>query len=221
MVRDKRKSADYYNSYIDYQGERIRKKSAKLLDSGSDSAKAERINQSLLKFKADMVYAQFSVGAVKNKLTYYLVDALRTASQVIHIDYEILLNLLSLSVMMEIRSDSSAFIAKHRDVIQNDKILNCLAEYLQSGKVVWEGSFTIRELYDRLDNLANAADKESIMAAYLSDWYHAHKDFAWYGSHENDKDTYVGYWSFESAALAKVMGVDESKLRGKEYYPLL
>jgi hypothetical protein len=34
-------------------------------------------------------------------------------------------------------------------------------------------------------------------------------------------DTYVGYWSFESAALAKVMGIDENKLKGNEYYPLL
>lgn len=220
-MRDKRKSEDYFNSYIAYQEDRIRKKSAKLSDSEGDSAKVGRINQSLLKLKVDMVYAQFSAGADRNKLSNYLEDAQKTASRVISIDYETLLTLLSLSVIMGKKSGSSELIARHSNVVENDKLLNCLAKYIENGKVIWEGGFMIKGLYDSLDNLANASDKESILNTYLSDWYDAHKDFAWYDSHKNDKDTYVGYWSFESAALAKVMGIDQSKLTDNEYYPLL
>lgn len=220
-MRDKRMSLDYFNSYIDYQVGRINKKMAKLSESEGNSAKVQRINQSLLKYKTDMVYAKFSVGADKHELSNYLEDALKTASQTNSVDYETLLILLSLSVMLGTKNGSYEFITQHRDAIKNDKILNCLANYIESGKIVWEGDFTIKRLYDSLDNLANAADKASIMIAYLTDWYDAHDDFAWYDSHNNNKDTYVGYWSFESAALAKVMGIDESKLKGNEYYPLL
>lgn len=99
-MRDKRKSEDYFNSYVTYQEGRINKKMTKLSDSEGDSAKVERINQSLLKLNVDMVYAQFSSGADKNKLSNYLEDALKTASCVISIDYETLLTLLSLSVIM-------------------------------------------------------------------------------------------------------------------------
>ena len=221
MMRDKRKSKDYFNSYIDYQENRISKKLSKISDNVGNSAKVERINQSLLKFEVDMVYAQFSTGADKDKLSNYLEDALKTASQVVSIDYETLLNLLSLSVILGTKSGTSELIVRHGDMVQNDKILSCLAKYIESGKAVWEGSFTIKGLYDSLDNLVNVADKEGMMTDYLSDWYDAHKDFAWYDSHKNDKDTYVGYWSFESVALAKVMGIDENKLKGNEYYPLL
>lgn len=220
-MRDKRKSADYFNAYIDYQKDRISKKIEKLSDSKGDSSKVERINQSLLKYQTDMVYVQFSVGADKNKLSGYLKDVLKTASEIRSIDYETLLSLLSLSVMLEVRTDSLSLIDKHCDVIQNDKILNCLANYIQKGKVVWEGRYAIKGLYEKLDDLAKATAKENILIEYLSDWYDAHKDFAWYDSHKNDKDTYVGYWSFESAALAKIMGVDETKLKSNAYYPIL
>lgn len=220
-MRDKRKSEDYFSSYIDYQEGRISKKSAKLSEGESDSAKVERINQSLLRLKTDMVYAQFSAGADKNILSNYLEDALKTASQVISIDYETLLNLLSLSVLLGIKVESSEIISKYGDVIRDDKLLNCLAKYIEYGKVVWEGAFAIKGIYDNLNDLANATDKVSIINVYLSDWYDAHKDFAWYESHRNDKDTYVGYWSFESAALTKVMGIEESYFSDNEYYPIL
>jgi hypothetical protein len=221
MMRDKRMSSDYFNSYIDYQEDRISKKTAKLSDGNGDGARLGRINQSLLSFKMDMVYAQFSVGTGKDKLSNYLEDAINAALKVSNIDYETLLNLLSLSVMIGTKNVSSELIVKYRDIIQNDKILNCFASYIDSAKIVWEGDFIIKGLYDSLDKLATANDKEQIMNTYLSNWYILHKDFSWYDSHKNGKDTYVGYWSFESAALAKVMGIDENKLKGNEYYPLL
>lgn len=133
-MRDKRKSEDYFNSYVTYQEGRINKKMTKLSDSEGDSAKVERINQSLLKLNVDMVYAQFSSGADKNKLSNYLEDALKTASCVISIDYETLLTLLSLSVIMGKKSGSSELIAKHSNVVENDKLLNCLLS-VQSGRI--------------------------------------------------------------------------------------
>ena len=39
----------------------------------------------------------------------------------------------------------------------------------------------------------------------------------WYGTHKTG--TFIGYWSFESAALAKVAGIDDSALEGHDNYP--
>ena len=220
-MRDKRKNEAYYNVYIDYQEKRIRKKSDKLAVSVGDSAKVQRISRSLLNYQLDMVCAQFSAGADKNKLSKYLEEAIKTASQVDNLEYETLLNLLSLSVMMEIKAGCLEFITKHVDVIQNDKLLNCFAKYIQNNEVCWNGKFVIKGLYSSLDDLGNKIDKQSVLNNYLLVWYDAHKDFAWYDSHMNDKDTYVGYWSFEGAALAKIMKIDETQLANNEYYPLL
>ena len=110
MMRDKRKGEDYFNSYIDYQKNRISKKISKLSGCLGNSMKAERVNQSLLKYKMDMVYAQFSVGIEKRGLLICFEDALKTALQVKDIDYETLLNLLSLAVILEEKRDISNFI---------------------------------------------------------------------------------------------------------------
>lgn len=220
-MRDKRKDLSYFNSYIEYQECRIKKKTAKLADNNGNSMKIEKINQSLLMYKSDMLYAQFSVGADKNELLLYLDDALQTASQLNTIDYETLLNLLSIAVMLEAKNSCMEVIEKHKELVQKDKLLNALAKYIESGRFVWMGKFLIGELYNILDNLVGEAEKESIMKIYLGNWYTAHKDFAWFDSHKNDKDTYVGYWSFESAALVKIIGMDEIKIKDKEYYPLL
>lgn len=219
-MRDKRMDLNYFKSYIDYQNDRINKKSSKLADC-NDIMKEQRINKSLLTYKIDMLYAQFSIGTDKEQLKICLIDALHTASQVNNIDYENLLNLLSLSVIIEEKSICAKLIAKNKDMIQSDKLLNCLSEYIDNGSIVWKGDFLIKELYSTLNNLVTDADKENILYSYLSNWYDNHKNFAWYDTHKNGKDTYVGYWSFESAALVKIIGIDETKLKNIDCFPML
>jgi hypothetical protein len=50
-------------------------------------------------------------------------------------------------------------------------------------------------------------------------WYHGHRDTAWYNRHKRKNSTYDGYWSFESGAIAKIMGLDDSGWEDLKYYP--
>lgn len=221
MMRDKRKSADYFKSYIEYQADRIKKKSDKLSASIGDRAKTARINQSLIRFKADMLYAQFSRGAGRDDLIKYLEDTLETASVLDSLDYETLLNLLSISVMLDEKEDVFALIDKHDEIIHKDKLLNFLATYIEKGTISWDGILTIKGLYNSLNNIATSDNKEEILSSYLSGWYDNHRDFSWYDSDKSDKDTYVGYWSFESAAIASIWKIDDKKLSSNQFYPKL
>ena len=38
-------------------------------------------------------------------------------------------------------------------------------------------------------------------------------------THKGDKIGHVGYWCYEGAAFAKVLGIDDSRLEGHKYYP--
>lgn len=40
-----------------------------------------------------------------------------------------------------------------------------------------------------------------------------------YDDHKSDADTYQGYWSFETAAIAISLGMSDDDFRGVEYYP--
>ena len=66
---------------------------------------------------------------------------------------------------------------------------------------------------------ADTEDREPFLK-YLKGWYKGSKDSAWYGTHElENKFQYNGYWSFESAAVAKRLCLDDSDLQNEQYYP--
>lgn len=57
------------------------------------------------------------------------------------------------------------------------------------------------------------------LKTYLSkEWYRGHSDCGWHDNHKT-ASIHFGYWSFESGALVKVLGLDDSSLKGLKYYP--
>lgn len=50
------------------------------------------------------------------------------------------------------------------------------------------------------------------------EWYRGHSDCSWHNDHKYGV-IHNGYWSFESGALVKILGLDDSCLKGLPYYP--
>ena len=86
-------------------------------------------------------------------------------------------------------------------------------------KPVWNESIPLKEEFILLDEVINAEAKEDKLCDYLNGWYKNHYGYSWYNSHLGNEDTYCGYWSFESAAIAVILRLDENKLKNSEYYP--
>lgn len=221
MTRDNIKDAEYYERYIAYQDNRISKKKEKLASCDDDEPKANRVRLSLLNYQLNMVFALFSAGEGAEKIGSVLVDALDTASHRDNVSYDKLLNLLSIAIFIGKENDTATLIKKYGDEIKKDKLLNCLASFCKDGSRVWEGTFQANEVFDRLDDLGQASDKTGVIANYLEGWYDAHSYAAWHDSHKGEYDTFVGYWSFESAALAKIFDAEIQKLSRLKYFPTL
>ena len=69
--------------------------------------------------------------------------------------------------------------------------------------------------------LAKQSKTEAVkrLEKYLKkEWYRGHSDLSWYNDHKYGIN-HDGYWSFESGALVKVLGLDDSILKGQPYYP--
>lgn len=69
--------------------------------------------------------------------------------------------------------------------------------------------------------LAKQSKTEAVkrLGKYLKkEWYRGHSDLSWYNDHKYGIN-HDGYWSFESGALVKVLGLDDSILKGQPYYP--
>ncbi len=55
---------------------------------------------------------------------------------------------------------------------------------------------------------------------YLSGWYNNTKLLTWHNyTPEEEKYYYFGRWSFESAAVVAIKGLDDTSFRNNEYYP--
>ena len=62
------------------------------------------------------------------------------------------------------------------------------------------------------------SEREIFLKSYITKkWYQTRKEASWYNSHKSAANIYVGYWSFEVAAVAKIYSVPDSKKW--PYYP--
>lgn len=217
-MRDKRKDIEYYRAYLDYQYSRIEKKFAKLAE--AEGEKRQRVLVSLTGYEIDLLKAEFSYGASKENLKTLLIRAISIVSENANVTFDDLLTLLSLAVMLEAGSDAKKLIDSKASSISDDRLLNFLSTYIKIGKGDWDQSISLRTEYELLNDVFTSDDKEASLNEYLEKWYEAHSGYAWYNSHLRDTDTYCGYWSFESAALAMIMDLDSTKV-DSEYYPVI
>lgn len=218
-MRDKRKDKEYYRAYLDYQYSRIEKKSAKLAE--SEGEKRQRVLVSLTGYEIDLLKAEFSCGASKENLKTLLIRAMSVISENVNVTFDDLLTLLSLAVMLDAGNDAKKLIDSKADFISEDRLLNLLSTYIKTGKKDWNQSVSLRKEYDALNNVFASGDKEAALNEYLERWYGVHSNYAWYNSHLRDTDTYCGYWSFESAAIARILQLDSEKLSNSDYYPVV
>lgn len=218
-MRDKRKDKEYYSAYLDYQYSRIEKKAVKLRESEGD--KRQRVLVSLTGYEIDLLKAEFSYGASKENLKTLLIRAMSIVSENANVTFDDLLTLLSFAVMVEAGTDAKKLIAANRDAIGKDRLLYYLASYIEKGKGDWNQNLPLMKEYEPLNSVFESKDKETALKEYLSKWYNSHSEYAWYNSHLRDTDTYCGYWSFEAAALVKILGLNLETVKNYEYFPCL
>lgn len=222
-MRDKRKNEAYFKDYIAYENSRIEKKLEKLKEC-SDPVKAGRIRGSLLLYQMNVLMASFSAGEDKKALTALFQNACTTAGQLEQVAYSDAVTLLSFAAMLDKPQGSEALAQRLDKVYGTDKLLHGLATYIESSRAEWAGSYRFPEVYNGLDVVIGAADasgREKALLDYLQGWYGRCSGFAWYDTLESPRDTYYGYWSFESAAIAKIFGLNAEHLSRSEYFPVL
>lgn len=143
--------------------------------------------------------------------------------------YDEMLWMLSLGYLLDAPEQD---FKKLVEVIDRDKVKDKLFEFIISAKLKdrapikeesYRDFFGVPETFAKLRESIDEPDKgkaSKLIHDFLKkDWYKNHKDAGWYNSHKSKHDTYFGYWSFESAALVKIKGLDDTSFRDNQYYP--
>lgn len=134
-----------------------------------------------------------------------------------------LIKVLSLAVLFEVDEMEISILAQKLqlenfdDYLSNTLIRNIVPMWNHTGK-----EFEFMGIYDCLKQVLVSDEEKGceLLKEYLQkQWYDIHRDCAWYDSHKSAKRKYYGYWSFESGAIVKIMGWDDSSLKDVPYYP--
>ena len=133
--------------------------------------------------------------------------------------------MLSIGIMLEIEYD---MFIKLSDIVKrddpNDFLIDNLINYRNPLWGIKSDKFMSKIPYQATKEIISLTkvDKENALnqlKKYLTkEWYKGHSSASWHNSHKHGI-IHFGYWSFESGALVKILGLDDSSLKDTQYYP--
>jgi len=242
-MRDKLKTKEYWNTYV-FQIENLRDRSFERLK--NSLIVPERIlivKRSLSYSYLESISSKYSKGDNVNTFMDDLTSAINLIKESWiedfgvkfnyngkflnqFIEYDQMLWMLSFGYLLNISNDE---FQKLVDIIDKHQVKDYLYEFIIRAKIkdrkpITEESYEYGWiLFGKLRQAITETDKtkaEKLVKEFITkDWYKEHKNTGWYNSHKNPyHDTYFGYWSFETAAVVKIMGLDDSSFRDCQYY---
>lgn len=211
--------------------------------------KAENINllkNALIADSISILLAQYSGGISLNEVKKQLVvtiklietnwnDSLKVTSGKITLNqydletYDHLLWLLSLGYLLNIENND---FNKLVQIIDKDGVKDKLYEYIIKAKIPdrptsnnesYQSFFGVPLCYEKIREAIEETDKkvsEGKIKEYITKiWYKNHHECGWYDNHKTNKEIYLGYWSFETAAIVKILEINDNQFINCEYYP--
>ncbi|ATP40182.1 hypothetical protein CSE16_09055 [Solibacillus sp. R5-41] len=131
---------------------------------------------------------------------------------------------ISLGILLETDKKNIERLSK---VVEKKEINDAVIDFLLCASDI--GYTKISNEYDKenpyaktreIIDLAQTDKKEASkrLQTYMEkEWFKGHYDYDWKNSHK--EPGYVGYWSFETAALAKILELDDTSLVNNNHYP--
>lgn len=223
-MRDKIKN-DELQAYVDNTTEFIERYKTHL-QSATDEATRGRLSRRLISMNIQKTIALYSVGADKESVETALLDSVKVFEDFFewmgiemgHGQYDSMVWMVSLGVLCDIELEDFKRITA---IIERDNAKDKLLDFIiKSKQDDWAGDANnyIQAIpYAKTENIETDKD----IKQYLDKvWYKGHDEAYWHDFHKNTiANTYFGYWAWEVAAIAKIKGIDDEKLKEQRFYP--
>jgi hypothetical protein len=223
MIRDTRKDAGYFKEYLEYQNKRIGE-FYKKAETARDDSQSKKLYLYIGGFFRDKLYASYSSGADVIELNSVYKEWLAACEKASSVSYSDLIDLAGLCVLLESGEESvKRVLALMEHGNERDDLLEFFKNFLAGSEHKSGGDKIKYDAYAGLKAVLTSTDKvrqAELLRNYVSNiWYSANSDSAWHDAHLGKQDTYVGYWCFVGAAIAKMINLDVNLFRGVEFYP--
>lgn len=135
--------------------------------------------------------------------------------------YNYMIWMLSFAILLRVSENEINTLRKLiEDGNISDELITSLLSFLIGSDTVKETEKTTYKPFSGLVETEKLIDTEKQMKAYLDKWYQNTKLLTWHNYNPKEgKYYYFGRWSFESAAVLAIKGLDDSSFKENEYYP--
>ena len=211
MIRDKHKDQSYFEKRLDRVQVRLKRKVSKSKEIQKDFLEVHY--QFLVQFNEELVKLSYSIGASKEEIFPYYQSILSHLKVIASegVPFDLAVNIFALGVLYSERKEEflDDLKAIYEQMDHTDGLIEYYMVYLFHDKIV--PFHSILEYQNMIE------DTYESVAKAQGFWYYSHSDAPWYNNHT--KDTYVGYWSFDTAATCKIKGIYDGRLKDLEYFP--
>lgn len=132
--------------------------------------------------------------------------------------------MISLGILLETDKENIIRLSK---LVDKENIEDGVIDYLLcASDIGWSkirNVYSKENPYSKTKEIIELAEKDKSEASkglqkYMEkEWFKGHYDYEWKNAHK--EPGYVGFWSFETAALAKILELDDSSLKENNHYP--
>ncbi|MGQ7773943.1 MULTISPECIES: PoNi-like cognate immunity protein [unclassified Bacillus (in: firmicutes)] len=172
------------------------------------------------------IRAMYSLGEDISTMEAYFYNALDDLEQTgtNNVGYIYMLWMISLGILLETDKKN---IERLKKIVDKKNMNDAVIDFLLCASDIGYTNMTNRYYKDNpyaktreMIELAQTDKKEASkrLQTYMEkEWFRDHYDYEWKNAHK--EPGYVGYWSFETAALVKILELDDTNLKDNNHYP--
>lgn len=248
MIRDNRKSQEYFRSYLGELDAMITSNDMAICAGKIPDERLPDILFLNFKYKLKRCIAQYSMGCDFGAISESYNRALESirlgcwdqkftkvclrpgvySNQYMLEPYFVMLQMLSLGYLLKVPNEDFGVLV---DVINGDGVNDLIYTFVINEKMP-ERLHYLQESYDDEVSLivknfgylrkATQCKDEKTAIGLIRDFLkndYGGMSAGFFGTHKSSANTYFGYWSFEAAAVLKVLQIHEPEFSEIEFYP--
>ena len=236
MLRDKLKSTEYFDSKINKLQGYIKEDTEEIKQGLIKKSQISDVSRGCFDFSLRVLFSMYSAGYSKEKIEQYYLEAVDLMpdehnnwlryfeGNIPGYIFQKFLTMLSFAVLFDVSEEIVDKLRRVIDVAPNRyKVLDYYIAYLDKTRKVGKeqkSELVYKDLNAIIDLSNDVILANNLMGKYLKNWYNKEDRVYLHDTHNTGLDNYVGYWSFESAALVKIKGLDDSAFKDESpYYP--
>ncbi|HDR6312243.1 TPA: DUF1911 domain-containing protein [Bacillus cereus] len=172
------------------------------------------------------IRAMYSLGEDISKMEVYFYNAIDDLEHTgtSKVGYIYMLWIISLGILLETDKKN---IERLKKIVDKKNVNDAVIDFLLYASDIGYTKVTNRYYKENpyaktreIIELAQTDKKEASkrLQTYMEkEWFKGHYDYEWKNAHK--EPGYVGYWSFETAAIVKILGLDDTSLKDNNHYP--